>query len=323
MQDQNAAPTGPHGSQSPVSTHASRSGDSAGEDEVAQLQRLSITETELYSSHESEYYQFPQVDFEEFFAMPVLHDSVKDKLGPDAGATASKRAFPDKVRDRFEETLKKVDVASRFGMRSTSFLLLLTEYLAMVCEEDSDVPADMLRAAFQCLDHGLKTALDQFAQVTTLATRARRCNALDALFLPSPGARKRFEALPLAGGDLFAGKFEELMQAEANQLKDTEKINLKKPAGPSAKPLQARGKPSFVIPQHKPFKPPHGAFRNCAASSAGPSLLLVNNAQLPVVASEHRPPATSGAGGSDVSDSRRPPIVGLPRLCGVLGSGNL
>ena len=47
MQDQDAAPTGPHGSQSPVSTHVSRSGDSAGEDEVAQLQRLSITETEL------------------------------------------------------------------------------------------------------------------------------------------------------------------------------------------------------------------------------------------------------------------------------------
>ena len=131
--------------------------------------------------------------------------TLKDKLVADAGATASKRAFPDKVRDKFEETLKKVDVASRFGMRSTSFMLLLTQYLAMGCEKDSDVPADMLRAAFHCLDHGLKTALDQFARVTTLATRARRCNALDALFLPSPSARKRFEALPLAGGDYLQG----------------------------------------------------------------------------------------------------------------------
>ena len=59
-----------------------------------------------------------------------MHDSVKDKLVANAGATASKRAFSDKKREKFEETLKKVDVASRFDIRSRSFLLLLTEYLA-------------------------------------------------------------------------------------------------------------------------------------------------------------------------------------------------
>ena len=84
-------------------------------------------------------------------------------------------------------------------MRATSFLLLLTEYLALGCEDDTTVPADLLVAAFHCLDHGLRTSLDQFSLIATLATSARRGNVLDALFLPSPGARKRLESLPLWG----------------------------------------------------------------------------------------------------------------------------
>ena len=31
----------------------------------------------------------------------TLNDAVKDKLVADAGATASKRAFPDKMRDKY------------------------------------------------------------------------------------------------------------------------------------------------------------------------------------------------------------------------------
>ena len=79
------------------------------------------------------------------------------------------------------------------------------------------------------------------------------------------------------------------MQAEAKRLKATEKINLKKPAGPSAKPPQGRGKPSFVIPQRKPFKPARGVFRNRAASFAG-----TRTTQPQPFAGQQRPAARRG-----------------------------
>ena len=112
-------------------------------------------------------------------------------------------------------------------MLSASFLLL-TEYLALGCEENSPVPADLLTTAFHCLDHGLHTVLEQLVQISTISTFSRRGNVLDALFFPLKGARKRMEALSLLGPDLFAGKFQESMEAEAKWLEATDKINLKK-----------------------------------------------------------------------------------------------
>ena len=113
-----------------------------------------------------------------------------------------------------EEIVRKMDSASRFGMRISSFLLLLSEYLTLAGDEDSAILADMMVAALHCLDNGLCTVLDQFTRVSTLVTSARRAKVLDALFLPSVGARKRLDALPLTGRDLFAGQFQESMEAE-------------------------------------------------------------------------------------------------------------
>jgi hypothetical protein len=73
-------------------------------------------------------------------------------------------------------------------MRTSSFLLLLSEYLTLAGDEDSTIPADMMVAALHCLDNGLRTVVDQFTRVSTLATSARRANVLDALlcsFRPS------------------------------------------------------------------------------------------------------------------------------------------
>ena len=87
------------------------------------------------------------------------------------------------------------------GMRTTSSLLLLSEYLEQGCDEEAMVPGDMMSAALHCLDNGLCSILDQFTKITTLATSSRRANVLDALFLPSAGTCKRLDDLPLTGDD--------------------------------------------------------------------------------------------------------------------------
>ena len=144
--------------------------------------------------------------------------------------------------------LKKLDSSSRFGMRTTSFLLL-SEYLALGCDENSTVPGDMMMAALHCLDQGLRTVIDQFARISTLATSTRRSNVLDALFLPSEGARKRLDALHLTGPDLFAGKFQESMEAEAKRFEATKKQS------------------TFVILRRQPQKSARGSFRGRAETT--------------------------------------------------------
>ena len=117
-------------------------------------------------------------------------------------------------------------------------------------------------AALHCLDQGLRTVIDQFARISTLATSTCRSNVLDAFFLPSDGARKRLDALPLTGPDLFAGKFQAPMEAKAKRLEATDKINLKKPQTPVPKTAGRPKKQStFVIPRRQPQKFARGSFR--------------------------------------------------------------
>lgn len=253
-------------------TFKRRTGSSLGNDKVFPTLPLdqvcvehmsAIMTAEKWRPHprrENGYFRFPSADFEKFFSTPSLSDATRDKLAADEGHTTHKRIFADKTRNKLEDTLKQLDTASRYGMRTASFLLLLSEYLVSGCEEDSAIPADMLTTAFHCLDNGLRSVLGQFTRLSTLATSTRRGNVLDALFLPSQGARKRLETLPLFGSDLFAGKFDECMQAEAKRLKATEKINLKIPSTPTTRP-QNKTKPSFVIPRRRPLKPGRGNFR--------------------------------------------------------------
>ncbi len=133
-----------------------------------------------YSKRTEPYYQFPPGDFDRYFATPVLldSDSATDKLAADSGSTSSKLPFADKTRGKLEDVAQKMDSSARMGMRATSFLLLLSEYLAIGCEE-SAVAADMMVASLHCLDNGLRSVLDQFTRVST---SARRANVLDALF---------------------------------------------------------------------------------------------------------------------------------------------
>ena len=139
----------------------------------------SIAETAKWSPYKKRdlsYYRFPMADFTQFFTAPVVPDCAKDKFVADGGSSSTKNLFSDRSRGKLEDTLKKVDTASRLGLRASSFLLLLTEYLALGYEEDSPVPADLFTAALHCLDHGLRTSLDHFSRISTLAVTARRAN---------------------------------------------------------------------------------------------------------------------------------------------------
>ena len=106
---------------------------------------------------------------------------MRDKLSADGGKATPKSGFIDKQKAKTEDLLVSLDRAARFGVRTNAFLLLLSEYLVCACEEQSPVPADLMVAAFKCLDEGLRTTLDQFTRVSLLATSSRWANVLSAM----------------------------------------------------------------------------------------------------------------------------------------------
>ncbi|XP_033641699.1 uncharacterized protein LOC117301803 [Asterias rubens] len=189
-----------------------------------------------YSKRTEPYYRFPPADFEKHFATPVLPDSASDKLVADRGSTSSKLPFADKIRGKLEDVARKMDLSARLGLRTTSFLLLHSEYLEQGCDEETMVPADMMIAALHCLENGLCSVLDQFTKITTLATTSRRANVLDALFLPSAGARKRLDDLPLTGVDLFSGQFQTSMEAESADTRTVRLSQAPLPRGGNKRP---------------------------------------------------------------------------------------
>ena len=186
------------------------------------------------------YYTFPKEDFQRFFAVPILPDSARDKLTSDGAATSSKGLFTDRNRGKIEEILKKIDSASRFGMRSSS-LLLLSEYIVSGCEEESSIPADMLTAAFHCLDHGLRTS-------------TRRANVLDALYIPPIGRGSKSHRLPTTDGiRLICWLIPGIHGGRSKTPID--KINYRNPA-PAPRPSAGkRGKTTFQIKTNR------GSFR--------------------------------------------------------------
>ena len=99
---------------------------------------------------------------------------------------------------------------------------------------------------FRALDDCLRICMDQFTRVSMLVTAARRANVIDSIFLPSDGVKSVLEDLPRLGSDLFAGKFQEVMESEAKRIQATEKINLSKPA------QRASARSSKVDQTHRP-----------------------------------------------------------------------
>lgn len=204
-------------------------------------------------------FRVPKVDFDKFLAVPSLPDSARDKITADSGGRSSLRSpFKDKERNTLEDTLVKVDTASRAGLRIAFFLQLLSEYLVASCEVDSPVSPEATELAFRCLDHCLRICMDQFIRISLLSTKARRSNVLESIFLPSEGAKSRLEALSLLGADLFGGKFQEAMEAEAKRIEATDKINLRKSPQTSStstfKGKRGSGPHRPATESHKPFR---------------------------------------------------------------------
>ncbi len=66
--------------------------------------------------------------------------------------------------------------------------------------------------------------MDQFMHVSLMATIARRNYVLDTFFFPSDGLKSNLKSLP-SRATIYC---EEIMEAEAEHLKATDKINLHK-----------------------------------------------------------------------------------------------
>ena len=123
----------------------------------------------------------------------------------------------------------------------------------LISDEDSAVPLDMMVAALHCLDNELRTVLDQFTRVSTLAASARRVNVVDVLFLPPVGARKRLDALPLTGRDLLAGQFQESMETMASTLRPQTRLTSRNHRPPHQR-RRNTNRPRFCSPP--PFLSP-------------------------------------------------------------------
>ena len=79
--------------------------------------------------------------------------------------------------------------------------------------------------------------------------------SIDSIFLPSDGVKSVLEDLPRLGSDLFAGKFQEVMESEAKRIQATEKINLRKPAHRASARLSKVDQTQRPTTQHFPRRP--------------------------------------------------------------------
>ena len=174
-----------------------------------------------HTKRSKNYFQYPQKDCEDFFTVPTIPSTAKDKLQSDSGKASAKAIFADKGKARLEEQMRKIDEAARFGAKANAFLLLLSEYIVCACEEGASTPADMLAIAFRCLEEGLRMSLEQFTRISLQTTRSRRTNVLETLYIPYEGAKKKLEDISLLGNDLFGGQFQEVFETEAKSTSET------------------------------------------------------------------------------------------------------
>ena len=67
---------------------------------------------------QNKYFQSPQKDCEDFFTVPTIPSTAKEKLSNDGGNASTKVIFADKGKARLEEQMKKIDEAAHFGAKA-------------------------------------------------------------------------------------------------------------------------------------------------------------------------------------------------------------
>ena len=124
-------------------------------------------------------YRFLQAAFDRFFCLTDLSSlGYKDTLAADSAVEPRQQDFfhrplPGRARERHEGGL---------GLSLWNASVIFPPgYLTTGFKEDCPVPADLLKAAFHCLDWGLRTVREQFSRFSLLPTFFRRANVLDAL----------------------------------------------------------------------------------------------------------------------------------------------
>ena len=215
----------------------------------------------------NKYFHFPQDDFETFLSVPAIPEAARDKIAAEKHKSTNAALFPEKTKNQIESTFSQVDLAARVGIKCTSFMLLLTEFLARACEEGSDISPDFAALALRTLDESLIIGLEQFTRISLRATTARRDNVVSALNIPYDSVNTKLQNLPMFGKDLFAGQFLDLLETEAKRIDTTQKISFPQPPKPPPQPRRGPGPiqrqrrflPAYRQPQQssrRGFRPP-------------------------------------------------------------------
>ena len=127
-----------------------------------------------------------------------------------------------------ELSLAAIDRSARSGMKYASSLLLIAEVLMRSFHEPdtAGVSRKDTGAIISLLGPVSRLVFDQCCRVAVKSTTERRSLALDSLSWPSPAVKESFRTLPILGEDIFGGKFEEHLQAEASKLKALKEAEL-------------------------------------------------------------------------------------------------
>ena len=191
-------------------------------------------------------FQVEDADGAELLHTPGLPPQASDRMQT-AGIVNNKGFYLDKTSAKWDLLLTDIDKASREGMKYASTLLLIAEVISKsFMEADSGgVSRKDTSAVVALLGPLSRLTFDQFSRASVRTTRARRAMALDALNWPSPSTKVLFENLPLTGKDLFNGKFEETLQAEASRLNSMREAGLQLSKVNRGTNKTARFRPSF------------------------------------------------------------------------------
>ncbi len=168
-------------------------------------------------------YQPVRDESSSFLLVPTIPEDVWDRLISQGKAASVAKPFGGRVcsitdaKCKSHETLLVgIDGELRLGLRVQTLVCYVVEWLERVRLQGDSSQASEGDFTFMesLLPRLARCAFSAMARSAAVCTRARRANLLPHCAVPKE-AQSRLTALPLSGGDLFAGGFQSTLVAEA------------------------------------------------------------------------------------------------------------
>ena len=190
--------------------------------------------------------QVSKQDWTDLLCVPVVPEQAQERLTAE-GVLNKKGVYVNQTRQKEDTLLRDVDSASRVGLRYASTLLLVADIITRSFQEveSGGVSREDTGRVVALLGPLSRLIFDQFSRTSVRSVKARRGIVLDAVKWPATAMRTTLEKLPLIGGDLFGGQFDEALQSQATKLKSLKEAGLQLPTPAPAKQKNWQGRPSF------------------------------------------------------------------------------